>query len=300
MSRLQSTTVLINEDGGTAQRKNAVADLQQLLAERLPEACVEVLPPRADLTARAKAACAAGAQIVAVAGGDGSLNAVAQALVNTDTRLGVLPFGTFNHFAHDLGVPLDLTAAVELLANGHERCIDVGAVNDHYFLNNASIGLYPELVELRELETRALPKPIRFLRAAAKITRHAKPITTTIQYGDHSEQQPIWLIFVGNNQYHLGIFQLGRRTEFDTGQLDVFVVRARRRVGVVRVVVNTLRGKVRRHQLNHIISEAITVQPLHTARCEVAFDGEVKQMAAPFVFRSVPQALRVIAPHPES
>jgi len=111
-------TVLINPKVGTARGTNAVADLEQLLAARLPQACVEVVPHGDQLTERARVAYRAGAEIVAAAGGDGTLSAVAQALVGSDVRLGVLPFGTRNHFARDIGVPLDLGQAVDLLANG--------------------------------------------------------------------------------------------------------------------------------------------------------------------------------------
>src|SRR6476620_1140710 len=130
-------TVLINPKGGTAKGANAVENLQQLLAARLPQARVEVVPRGDQLTDRARAACADGSEIVAAAGGDGTLSAVSQALVGSDVRLGVLPFGTRNHFALDVGVPLDLGQAVDLLASGTARRIDVGAVNDSYFINNA-------------------------------------------------------------------------------------------------------------------------------------------------------------------
>src|SRR5262249_40357442 len=123
----------------------AIADLRHLIAEQLPQATVELLHSGDRLTERARAACTAGAEAVAVAGGDGSLNAAAQALVGTNVRLGVLPFGMRNHFARDMGIPLDLAQAVDLLGSDAARRIDVGCVNDRYFLNNASIGLYPEL-----------------------------------------------------------------------------------------------------------------------------------------------------------
>src|SRR5262245_41207879 len=99
--------IFINAAGGSAQSGGAVDRLRELLTARLPQASVVVLPSGDQLTQRARAAVDAGARVVAVAGGDGSLNAVAQALVGTDTRLGVLPFGTRNHFARDIGVPID-------------------------------------------------------------------------------------------------------------------------------------------------------------------------------------------------
>ncbi len=294
----QRITVLINEAGGTAKHAQAVADLRSLLAARLPEADVEMIGAGGDLTARVKAACAAGAQIVAAAGGDGSLNAAAQPLVGTDIRLGVLPFGTFNHFAHDLGVPIDLPAAVDLLSQGTARRVDVGAVNDRYYLNNASLGLYPELVELREHASRALSKPLRLVSATWQLIRKAKPLSIEIEEGGEWSQSRIWLIFVGNNFYHLGIFRPRYRTRLDAGKLDIFEVRARRRSDITHVVLSAFRRSFRLHNLVHRELAAITVRAAGAGRYAIAFDGEVVEMAPPFIFRSVPQALWVIAPPP--
>jgi len=285
-------TVLINPGAGTAQDQNAVSDLQHLLAERLPQATVEVVARGGDLTKRAQAACAAGARVVAAAGGDGTLCAVAQALVGTDVRLGVLPFGTRNHFARDVGVPLDLKQAAALLGTDYVRRIDVGRVNDRYFLNNASIGLYPELVDLREQEVKSLSKSLRMLLAGLQLMRRARPIPIELRYASARVREPIWLVFVGNNSYHLGLFNAGQRTTLDAARLDVVVVPARRR-GLARLALQRSDPHPR-----HIIGaevDAATVQPLNTTTCSVAYDGEAIQMTAPFAFRSMPGALRVVA-----
>src|SRR6202171_4414834 len=89
---------------------------------------------------------------IVVGGGDGTLNAAAALLVGSGIALGVLPLGTFNHFAKDLHVPLDLEKAVTTIAEKYCAQIDMGAVNDRFFLNNASLGIYPQLVETRHLQ----------------------------------------------------------------------------------------------------------------------------------------------------
>jgi len=152
-------TVLINPRSGATHRRNAVSGLQQLLATQLPWATVEVLEPGSDPTDRTRAAIATGARVVVAAGGDGTVSAVAQALVGTPVALGVLPFGTLNHFAQAVGVSRHLPSAVGQLAISPVRCVDVGAVNDRFFVNNASIGLYPELVRLRAQRGATLAHP---------------------------------------------------------------------------------------------------------------------------------------------
>src|ERR1700730_7417438 len=94
--------------------------------------------------------------MIIVGGGDGTLNAAAGLLIGSGIALGVLPLGTFNHFAKDLHVPLDVESAVATIAEGYCAQVDVGAVNDHFFLNNASLGIYPQLVETRHLQQQRL------------------------------------------------------------------------------------------------------------------------------------------------
>jgi YegS/Rv2252/BmrU family lipid kinase len=286
-------TVLINPSGGTASDPHAIPNLQRLLAEHLPQASVEVVDHAGDLAERARAACAAGARVVAAAGGDGTLNAVAQVLVRTDVRLGILPFGTRNHFARDVGVPVDLAQAVALLGTDTMRRIDVGQVNNHYFLNNASIGLYPELVHLREQEAKSLSKALRLLLATVQLIRRARPIAIELCYADQCVREPIWLVFVGNNSYHLGVFRAGQRTRLDSARLDVVVVPARR-WRLVRLALQRSDAHLR-----HVVRaevESTMVQVLNTTSCSVACDGEALKMTPPFAFRSVPGALWVVAP----
>ena len=289
-------TVLINPKGGTAQAANAVENLQQLLAARLPEARVEVVPRGDQLTERARAACQAGAAVVAAAGGDGTLSAVAQALVGSDVRLGVLPFGTRNHFALDVGVPLDLAQAVDLLASGTARRIDVGAVNDAYFINNASIGLYPQLVDLRDQGTWPPSKMLRTYTTAIRLAFVAKPIPVQLHSSDLHMKEFIWIIFVGNNSYNLGLNDPGRRTALDTGQVEILAVPARSRWTLARLILTAARGHVRPRYVQRIQSQRADIQlPVEIGACEVALDGEIRQMEGSLVIRSVSQSLWVVS-----
>src|SRR5689334_2347582 len=91
-----------------------------------------------------------GKLVIAAAGGDGTQNAVASALAGTPTAMGVLPMGTLNHFAKDLGIGTDLAGAARVIATGRPRAIDVAQVNGRVFINNSSIGLYPQVVRRRD------------------------------------------------------------------------------------------------------------------------------------------------------
>ncbi len=102
------------------------------------------------MTAAAQIAVANGLSIIVAGGGDGTINAVAAVVAGTRTGFGVLPLGTLNHFAKDCGIPLKLDAAIDTIATGVRRWVDVGEVNDRVFLNNSSLGLYPDIVRDRE------------------------------------------------------------------------------------------------------------------------------------------------------
>src|SRR4051812_44354533 len=147
-----SIHVLINAGAGLGARvgvESTVDAVRAALGEAGVAVEVEALEGR-RLTGRASELAGAGAPMVVAAGGDGTVNAVAAALIGRRTAMGVLPLGTLNHFAKDLGLPLDLPAAAAVIARGRVSQVDVGAVNGRCFINNSSIGLYPTLVEDRE------------------------------------------------------------------------------------------------------------------------------------------------------
>ena len=111
-----------------------------------------------DVSELVRAAVRRGATVVAAGGGDGTVNAVASVLVGTETTLGVLPLGTLNHFAKDIGIPLEMEEALAVLRDGKVQHVDVGTVSDRIFINNSGLGLYPDMVFNRERrQNRARP-----------------------------------------------------------------------------------------------------------------------------------------------
>ena len=290
------TTVLINPKGGTARQGTALADLQRLLAARLPEAHVVMLAEHESFEAQAHAAYAAGSQLIVACGGDGTINAVAQPLVGTNTWLGVLPLGTLNHFAQAVGIPLDLQQAVDLLRTPQPHRIDVGRVNDRYFLNNASLGLYPQLVELRDQQWWALSKRLRLIRAAWHLVWTARPFWITFSNTQRDIRSQVWLVFVGNNRYRLDPLRAAQRRQLDDAELDVIVLHTRRQRSIVSIVLAAQRGHLRTHHMTRLSPTTFTVEPHPWGPRVVAYDGETAALDPPFCFQSVPQALWVVAP----
>jgi diacylglycerol kinase family enzyme len=173
----------------------------------------------ADLPGAVDEAVAEG-RVVVAAGGDGTVNAVAQLVVGKGT-LGVLPAGTLNHFARDLGVD-DTDAALDALAAGRTRTIDVGKLNGRrYFLNNVGIGLYPEMVYRRDRVGQRAGKWLAAARAAVRLLREGRPVTGTIIADDDPRILFAWMVFVGNNRFGTAPGRIGQRERIDEGILDV-------------------------------------------------------------------------------
>ena len=239
-----------------------------------------------------------GARTVVAAGGDGTLNAVASVLAGSTAVFGVLPLGTLNHFARDLGIPAALDEAAAVLAGGTTQRIDAGEVNGRLFLNNASLGLYPEIVRLRERERARLG--IGKLPALAMATvralrrHHALDVRVDADGEQLSVRTPF--AFVGNNAYELEGFAAGARASLREGVLSLYTARDEGRLGLLRLMLRALTGHL--HEAAAFTSLAATRLVIHTQRrhVAVAIDGEVEHFTPPLQYRSRPGALHVLVP----
>ena len=251
------------------------------------------------LAARAKAAADAGAELVIAAGGDGTVSAVAGALVGTRAALGILPLGTLNHLARDLGIPFDLGQAAAVIGAGQQRVIDVARLNDRIFVNNSAIGLYPLFVADREGQEQRLGRSKRLsmfvagLRTLARFHHHR--LTLTIDEGQ-SETIETPLLFVGNNDYRLDLGSAGQRDSISDARLSVIVMRRMGRAGFFIAMLRALAGR----SLPGDMIKLDDVQRLTVASrrscLTVSSDGETERLAPPLDYRIDPAALRVMAP----
>ena len=205
-------TCILNDKAGSNDAAESKEPIARAADARGWDARILLCSGGSDLHALAQQARAAGGLVVA-GGGDGSVAAVAAALVGTDVVLGVLPMGTLNHFAKDMGIPLALEKAVQTLFTGRVARVDVGEVNGRVFLNNSSIGFYPRIVREREREQReGYSKWRAFAQAAALIVRRSRTLHVELDdaHGRHQSYDTPFL-FVGNNRYALAGFEIGTR-----------------------------------------------------------------------------------------
>jgi diacylglycerol kinase family enzyme len=254
----------------------------------------------ATVEAAARDAASAGADAVVAGGGDGTVSAAAAGLVGGAVPLGVLPLGTLNHFARDLGIPASLGEAAGTVAAGRVRTVDVGEVNGRVFLNNSSVGLYPEVVEGREeLRQRAgVGKWPAMVYAAAAVLRRFPLLTLVVQAGDQRTSLRTPFVFVGNNSYQLTLLALGRRQSLEEGVLSVYVSTHQTRLGLLGLALRTALGRLDQDR----DFRTLTLQGLeidgHGRWLRLATDGEVRRTPVPIRYRIRRRALRVLAPPP--
>jgi diacylglycerol kinase family enzyme len=251
-----------------------------------------------DTAAAVHAAVADGALSVVAAGGDGTVNSVASALVGSSTPFGVLPLGTLNHFARDLGIPLDLPLAVATIVAAHTTRVDVGEVNGRHFVNNSSIGVYPDIVVERErLRKEGYRKWIAAAIASAKILRHYRGLTVWLQAAHAKRRTRTPFVFIGNNEYEVEGLRLGARRRLDCGKLFACLAPRVHARDLPKLLALALIGRVRKsHTLESFPATELQVDTPRHRRVRVALDGEVSRMATPLRYRAHPRALTVIVP----
>lgn len=286
---------ILNDKAGS----NGAAQAQALIARAAAEHGWEtrlLISSGADLGSLANQARRLGGLVVG-GGGDGTIAAVAAALVGTDTPLGVLPMGTLNHFAKDLGIPLELEKAVQTLFTGKFARVDVGEINGRVFLNNSSIGFYPRIVQEREREQRqGHSKRVAFARAAALMFQRSRTLHVELNRNRSGRQSyNTSFVFVGNNRYAVSGLEIGTRAILDGGKLWVCAAPYSGRFTLMGLALKALLGVVRDADLVAFEADQTEVR-MHRDHVHVATDGEVNVMRTPLHYRSLPGALRVVVP----
>jgi diacylglycerol kinase family enzyme len=291
--------VLLNRGGGAFARDPALGNQVE---ESLRNAGLDVemeLISGGNFAARCRDITERGDPLLIVGGGDGTIGAAASALVGTGTLLGILPLGTLNHFARDLGIPTALDDAVRVIVSGHERHVDVGEMNDRIFINNSAIGLYPLMVIDRDLQRKTFGRSKRAamivasIRTLARFNHHRLTLTVNEERTGRIDTP---LLFVGNNDYRIDIGAPGRRERLDLGELCILVMRKKTRRSFLAA---SLRAFFRRSRNDDMVrldgAERLRVSAPRS-QLVVSLDGEVARVRPPLDYRIRKQALRVIAP----
>ncbi len=287
--------VILNPAAGHGGGGGIAARVTECFAARSRTVKVTPLGDGISVGDTVRDAVASGAPAVVAAGGDGTINAVASALVGSDTPLGVLPVGTLNHFAKDLGLPLGLEEAVAVIVVGKAVAVDVGEVNGRIFLNNSSLGVYPRIVELRDqYREKGAPKWAAAAWAGAQVLRRSPLHSVRIESAGGRVVRRTPFVFVGNNEYTMAGLQAGSRESLTGGRLAVYVMRAEGRPNLMRVAWQVLTRGVEQTPELDLIAATESVVETRRRNLAVALDGEVVTLQSPLRYRLLPGALRVL------
>jgi diacylglycerol kinase family enzyme len=290
--------VIVNAGSGSVSDEETKKQLEQEFEAAGLDAKIHLAQNGEDIVKIAKKAAKGGAAIIAAGGGDGTVSAVASELLGSDKILAVLPLGTLNNFSKDLQIPQDLAEAVRVIAEKNIKKIDAGEVNGRTFINNSSIGLYPRIVQKRVQQQERLGrgKWAAALWAAWRVIRVAPLLHVKLKLDNMHFNRKTPFVFVGNNDYDMDFFNIGRRQKLDEGKLSVYFLRRGGRWGLIMLIVRTIFGRLRQAgDFEEIETEEITIET-RKKRILVAFDGEISMMETPLNYKIRARELNVIVP----
>ena len=285
--------VLLNERSGSAEGK-AEAIVERLRGHGF--ACeITKLRAGSDVAGLAKRLAAMPETVVVAAGGDGTVNAVAAATAGKGLPMGVLPAGTLNHFARDLGLPLEIDEAVDVLAKQQVSRVDAAEVNGRVFVNNSSLGFYPAMVTERErMKKVGLNKWLSLTLATLRAYVRFRRVVVRVNVGGVERKCITPFVFIGNNEYALSGTQLGTREHIDRGTLYLYLAPGLTRWGALRLTIAALEGKVKEMpNFEQICVPEFTVD-VRKKTTRVSLDGEVVKLRGALRYRSLPGALAVL------
>jgi diacylglycerol kinase family enzyme len=257
----------------------------------------EVEPDK--LAASVSDALREGARRVLIAGGDGSVASAATSLAGTDAELAILPCGTLNHLAKDLGLPLDLEEAARVARDGETVSLDAATVNDRLFLNTSSVGAYVTFVRLRERLEKRLGYHIASFVAGLRLLFRLPIFRVKLQVEGIAREYLTPLVFIGVSERELRLPALGARIHGGRSGLHVMVVRRRSGARTLALAfaaaARGVKAVARTPALDSFVVESCVIEP-RTHRAAV--DGELVKIEPPLEYRHVPGCLRVIVPRP--
>lgn len=289
--------IIINAGSGSESDNDAlIRKLGEEFDARGIEADIKLAESGEELVKLAGEAAESDCETIVAGGGDGTISAVAAEVIKSKKILGVLPLGTLNHFSKDLNIPQILKEAVQVIAEGNTAEIDVGEVNGKLFLNNSSIGLYPRIVKKREQQQRlGRSKWVAAFWAAILILRRHPFLDIKLKLENEILRRRTPLIFIGNNEYEMEAFNIGRRASLSGGKLSLYILNRTGRWGLIILTIRSLFGKLRQaKEFEAVLIEECEIETRRKKLLLVALDGEVTAMKAPLKYRIRPKALKVM------
>lgn len=240
-----------------------------------------------------------GVRRIAVSGGDGTIASVAALASRHDVELAIVPGGTLNHLAGDLGIPDDLEQALRIAVEGGARRVDAAQVNDQFFLNTSSFGMYVTFVRLRERLEKYLGYRLASFVAAVRLFIALRTFIVELEVDGVKQSHVSPVVFVGVGERELKMPKLGSRLPESRRGLHLMIVRGRSRARLAALgfaaVARGTQSAARSPDLTAFMVKEFTVR-MRRRRGRVATDGEIRVMSAPLTYRWLPDAVRIVTP----
>ena len=297
--------IICNAGSGSSDAREARQQIEDVLAagRRRHDFIIIDDPKRLpDIARQAAEAALRDNGAVVVAGGDGTINTVAQAVLPTGRPFGIVPQGTFNYSPRAHGIPLDTTAAAQALLTARLKPVQVGLVNERVFLVNASLGLYPELLQDREEFKRehGRKRSVAMLAGLRTLLREHRSLMVEVEHDSGREVIQTPSIFIGNNPLQLEQVGLAQAEDVQRRKLAAVIVKPVGRFTLIGLAVRGMLGQLGEAEgVRDFAFRSMTVRPLSgSARrgMKVAVDGEVFWSQPPLKFSIAPQPLLLMVP----
>lgn len=298
--------IILNAGSGKPDAKSQPDAIEAAFVALGSSCTVKLVEDGAQIEAQTRAAVAEGFTTIVAAGGDGTICGVASALRGGDTVMGILPLGTFNYFARSLDLPMELDPAVKVIVQAHSRPLRIATVNGQVFLNNASLGAYPAILETREgIYRRWGRSRIMAYWAVVKTLSTVRPplrLRITVDGAARSVRSP--LVFVVNNAYQLTYMAVEGADHIEEGKLVLFIAPDAGRIEMIRMAaIIALGGGLPDRKFTVLAGADILIERIGRRaghRQTVARDGERERLAGPFQFQVVEDALTVLVPEQDT
>lgn len=281
---------IVNTESGTADaaraalRENDAFELHEVPPDKLESSLKQLV---ADKVPR-----------LLVAGGDGTIATAASALLGTDIQLAILPGGTLNHFATDLGIPSDAKDALEIAVAGSPRPADVGMVNEQLFLNTSSVGAYVHFVRVREYLEPRFGYRIASAIAALRILFQLRMIAVEFEVDGTRRSYRTPIVFIGTGERELKLPLLGKRIPNGKRGLHVMIVRGRSAARLMAIGLNAVARGVktaaRTPELDSFMVDHCTITLQREGR--IAVDGELVAVGRSLEYSLERDAVQVVCP----
>ncbi|MFD1882103.1 diacylglycerol/lipid kinase family protein [Paracoccus pacificus] len=290
--------VILNLGSGKKDDGKVAARIRELLEPRCAGFELRHVHKGRDIVPFTEKAVADGFDVVVAAGGDGTQSAVAGVLAGTDVVMGVLPGGTFNYFARDLGVGEELDDALETITDAKVIEVDVGDIDGLVFLNNVSLGAYPHILKTRENIYRRWGRSriAAYWSVLVAMRRLRRPMDLTAHVDGEERHFTTALVFVARSAYQLDSFGLEGADAINRGEFAVLIAKARKPLPLLRSAMRLALGfSAQDSDFDVLTTDELTIET-PKKRQLVAHDGEKSAMRSPLHLKVRHADLKVLVP----